>query len=120
MEPFENFLSPDLVDVVAFHLDRHLATFDRGAFVGSILTDLENLELKARAQLMADPSPVLPILYAFRDDEEYVRCSVANHLNDIAKAHPDLVAELAKEWMEDADANRRRLVRHATRTLIMT
>lgn len=70
-------------------------------------------------QLIADPSPVLPILLALReDDEEYVRRSVANHLNDISKDHLDLVATLAVEWMMDADANRQRLVRHATRTLI--
>ena len=70
-------------------------------------------------QLIADPSPILPLLEALRDDEEeYVRRSVANNLNDIAKDHPDLVAEIAKRWMENADANRRRLLRHACRTLI--
>jgi len=70
-------------------------------------------------QLIADPSPMLPLLEALRDDEEeYVRRSVANHLNDIAKDHPDLVAGLAKDWMRGADKNRERLVRHACRTLI--
>ncbi len=68
---------------------------------------------------MEDPSPMLPILKALRDDkEEYVRRSVANHLNDIAKDHPDLVADLAHDWMKGADKNRERLVRHACRTLI--
>lgn len=70
-------------------------------------------------QLIADPSPMLPYLEALRDDEEeYVRRSVANHLNDIAKDHPDLVAELAEQWLVGADKNRVRLVRHACRTLI--
>jgi len=69
--------------------------------------------------LIADPSPMLPILEALRDDnEEYVRRSVANHLNDIAKDHPDLVADLANRWMKTADNNRRKLVRHACRSLI--
>jgi 3-methyladenine DNA glycosylase AlkC len=69
--------------------------------------------------LKADPSPVLPLLKALRDDkEEYVRRSVANHLNDIAKDHPDLVANIAKEWLKNADTNRTRLVRHACRSLI--
>jgi 3-methyladenine DNA glycosylase AlkC len=69
--------------------------------------------------LKADPSPTLPLLKALRDDkEEYVRRSVANHLNDIAKDHPDLVANIAKEWMKNADKNRTRLVRHACRSLI--
>ena len=66
-----------------------------------------------------DPSPVLLLLEALKDDEqEYVRRSVANNLNDIAKDHPDLVAELAARWLKDADKNRVRLVKHACRTLI--
>ena len=70
-------------------------------------------------QLMEDPSPMLPILESLRDDkEEYVRRSVANHLNDIAKDHGDLVGALAKDWMDGADKNRERLVRHACRSLI--
>ena len=68
---------------------------------------------------VADPSPILPILTALRDDpEEYVRRSVANNLNDIAKDHPDLVVEIAAEWMTGADRDRQRLVRHACRSLI--
>lgn len=66
-----------------------------------------------------NPSLILPLLEALRDDnEEYVRRSVANNLNDIAKDHPDLVASIAKEWLKDADKNRVRLVKHACRTLI--
>lgn len=69
--------------------------------------------------LIADPSPTLPLLEALRDDkEEYVRRSVANHLNDIAKDHPDLVADLAGTWIGDAGEDRRRLLRHACRSLI--
>lgn len=66
-----------------------------------------------------DPTPLLPILDALKDDPtEYVRRSVANNLNDIAKNQPDLVAEIAAKWMQGADKNRQRLVRHACRTLI--
>ncbi len=66
-----------------------------------------------------DPSPMLPFLLALRDDpEEYVRRSVANHLNDISKRHPGLVAELAGDWMVGSDVNRQRLLRHACRSLI--
>lgn len=69
--------------------------------------------------LIADPSPSLPLLEALRDDEEdYVRRSVANHLNDIAKDHPDLVADIAEDWMRGATPHRERLLRHACRTLI--
>ena len=247
MEPFKNFISPDLVTCIADHLEVHLSTFNRVLFEETILKELDGLELKARAQLIADhlhvvlpedhktrhkiiremlhpaddfeggkqsdadgicgwgmmplglvigqhglaafdesllllkemtirftsefdvryflladqeralaimqgwindpnrhvrrlvsegtrprlpwamqlpgllanPSPTLPLLEALRDDdEEYVRRSVANHLNDIAKDHQDLVANLAKQWMKNADKNREKLVRHACRSLI--
>jgi 3-methyladenine DNA glycosylase AlkC len=66
-----------------------------------------------------DPTPVIALLEQLKDDEaEYVRRSVANNLNDIAKDHPELVAEIAKKWLQGASLNRQRLVRHACRTLI--
>jgi len=69
--------------------------------------------------LVEDPSPTLPLLEALKDDpEEYVRRSVANHLNDIAKDHPGLVVKVAKRWWREGDAARRRLVRHALRSLV--
>lgn len=44
-----------------------------------------------------DPSPVLPILEALKaDPSEYVRRSVANNLNDIAKDHPAVLPEVAR------------------------
>lgn len=68
---------------------------------------------------MENPAPILPLLEALKDDgEEYVRRSVANNLNDIAKDHPDLVARIAGQWLKGADKNRQRLIRHACRTLI--
>jgi 3-methyladenine DNA glycosylase AlkC len=74
------------------------------------------MRLKAFVQ---DPAPILPLLEALRDDpSDYVRRSVANSLNDIAKDHPDLVAALAARWIRGASAERARLVRHACRTLI--
>jgi len=69
--------------------------------------------------LMRDPQPILPILTALLDDrEEYVRRSVANSLNDIAKDHPDLVAGFVAQHVADASAERRQLLRHASRTLL--
>tara|TARA_R110001599_G_scaffold74653_3_gene205811 strand:+ start:1562 stop:2692 length:1131 start_codon:yes stop_codon:yes gene_type:complete len=68
---------------------------------------------------IADPAPVIALLEQLKDDdEEYVRRSVANNLNDIAKDHPELVADIAEQWLKDASKNRQRLVRHACRTLI--
>jgi 3-methyladenine DNA glycosylase AlkC len=69
--------------------------------------------------LVADPTKTLPILEVLRDDpSEYVRRSVANHLNDIAKDHPDLAANIARNWMTHASKYREKLIRHACRSLI--
>ena len=74
------------------------------------------LQLKA---LIRDPSPTLPLLRALQDDpSEYVRRSVANHLNDIAKDHPAHVAQWLQEHLPGAPEARRALLRHASRTLI--
>ena len=74
------------------------------------------LQLKA---LVADPSPTLPLLLALQDDASpYVRRSVANHLNDIAKDHPGLVADWLQQHLPGAQAERRALLRHASRTLV--
>jgi len=74
------------------------------------------LRLKA---LVDDPTPTLPLLLALQDDaSEYVRRSVANHLNDIAKDHPGLVADWLERHLPDAPAARRALLRHASRTLV--
>jgi 3-methyladenine DNA glycosylase AlkC len=70
-------------------------------------------------QLIADPRPILPLLEALKDDtSEYVRRSVANNLNDIAKDHPDLIVSICERWYVGASASRKRLIRHALRTLI--
>jgi 3-methyladenine DNA glycosylase AlkC len=71
------------------------------------------------APLVEDPSPTLPLLRALQDDASaYVRRSVANHLNDIAKDHPALLADWLDEHLPDAPAPRRALLRHASRTLV--
>lgn len=69
--------------------------------------------------LVRDPTPTLPLLAALQDDpSEYVRRSVANHLNDIAKDHADLVVGWIREHLPTAGPERRTLLRHASRTLI--
>ncbi len=71
--------------------------------------------------LKLDPTPLLPLLEALRDDaSEYVRRSVANNLNDISKDHPELVLDLARRWQAERPDNieRSRLVKHACRTLL--
>ena len=73
---------------------------------------------KLRA-LVEDPSPIWPILEALKDDEElYVRRSVANCLNDIAKDHPALVVARCKAWSRRGHEHRDWVIRRALRTLI--
>ncbi len=65
-----------------------------------------------------DPAPCLPILENLKNDEsEYVRKSVANHLNDISKNHPNLVLQLTKSWYGKSK-NTNWIVKHALRTLL--
>ena len=59
------------------------------------------------------------MLDALKDDpSSYVRRSVANHLGDIAKDHPDLAVGTACTWLQGAPAPREALVRHGLRFLI--
>ena len=63
-----------------------------------------------------DPRPVLPILEALKDDADlYVYRSVANHVGDIAKDHPQLAFELCERWLKGASKERKWLIRHALR-----
>jgi len=66
-----------------------------------------------------DPRPNLTLLAQLKDDDsEYVRRSVANHLNDIAKDNADIVIALCKDWQVNASANTQWVIKHACRSLI--
>jgi 3-methyladenine DNA glycosylase AlkC len=68
--------------------------------------------------LIADPTPVLPILENLqRDPSLYVRKSVANHLNDISKDHPAWMMEQLERWPLD-DPHTAWIAKRAVRTLI--
>ncbi len=65
------------------------------------------------------PGPILPILERLRADESlYVRKSVANNLNDISKDHPDLVLNIAENWLTDNHKHTNWIVKHALRGLL--
>jgi 3-methyladenine DNA glycosylase AlkC len=68
--------------------------------------------------LKEDPSFLLPILENLKNDpSEWVRRSVANNLNDIAKDHPQLVIRLARKWKgisKETDA----IIKHGSRGLL--
>ena len=59
---------------------------------------------------------MLSILETLKDDEElYVRRSVANHIGDIAKDHPELAFEICERWLDGASVERKWMIRHAVR-----
>lgn len=66
---------------------------------------------------VANPQPTLPILEFLKNDESlYVRRSVANHLGDIAKDHPEIVFSTCERWLQaGASNNLKWLIRHAVR-----
>lgn len=69
-------------------------------------------------RLIDDPSRNLPLLELLVDDPSaYVRRSVANHLNDIAKDHPALAVDVARSWLGRGDGAAW-VVRHGLRTLV--
>ncbi|MCZ2128627.1 MAG: DNA alkylation repair protein [Anaerolineales bacterium] len=64
-----------------------------------------------------NPEPTLHILELLKNDKSlYVRRSVANHLGDIAKNHPDLVFSMCERWLQSgASSELQWVVRHAVR-----
>ncbi|CAN5246609.1 DNA alkylation repair protein [soil metagenome] len=68
--------------------------------------------------VIADPSLTWAIVDTLQSDpSRYVRKSVANHLNDIAKDHPTWVLERIEGWPL-ADPATGWIARHALRTLV--
>lgn len=109
-------------------LDRALRVI-RTEWVGSDTADVRRLASEGTRPylpwatrvpgILRDPAATIPILNGlYRDDSEYVRRSVANHLNDLSRDHADLVVATARAWLDDPDGNTRRLVGRALRTLV--
>ncbi len=66
-----------------------------------------------------DPSPALALLELLKDDpERYVQRSVANHLNDVAKDHPEIAVAICRRWASDRSPGTPFIVRHALRSLV--
>jgi 3-methyladenine DNA glycosylase AlkC len=69
-------------------------------------------------ELIADPSPVTAILENMKDDPSlYVRKSVANHLNDITKDHPQWVLDRLANWPVGSQHSAW-IIKQALRTLV--
>lgn len=68
--------------------------------------------------LIEQPGLTWTILEALKaDQEKYVQKSVANHLNDISKDHPDWVVERVRRW-DLSHPSTEWIVRHGMRSLI--
>jgi len=68
--------------------------------------------------LVAEPQRTRPILEKLQaDPSDYVRRSVANHLNDISKEHPEWVLDLLEDWPTQQPETKW-ITRHALRNLI--
>lgn len=69
--------------------------------------------------LIARPGATVPVLDTlYGDESEYVRRSVANHLNDLSRDHADLTVATARRWLAAPAPTTERLVRHGLRTLL--
>ncbi len=66
---------------------------------------------------VSNPPPTLHLLETLKNDKSlYVRRSVANHLGDIAKDHPEVAFSMCERWLkEDASKDLKRLISHAVR-----
>ncbi len=65
------------------------------------------------------PERILPLLEQLKDDPTtLVRRSVANHLNDLGKARPEMLVAVCRRWLEGASPERRALVEHALRSAV--
>ncbi|KZL05134.1 hypothetical protein PsAD2_04489 [Pseudovibrio axinellae] len=93
---------------------------DECAYVRRLVSEGTRPRLPWAPQLkgfMEAPEKCLPLLEKLKDDEtEYVRRSVANHLNDISKDHADIAAQVCGKWLAHPTKQRERLVRHALRS----
>ncbi|RII42484.1 DNA alkylation repair protein [Galactobacter valiniphilus] len=69
--------------------------------------------------LVKDPGLAAPILEALRGDpQDYVYRSVANHLNDHSRHHPQWVLSTAEAWAAAPRGNGEWVIKHGLRTLI--
>jgi 3-methyladenine DNA glycosylase AlkC len=69
--------------------------------------------------LLQNPTLTRDILETLRNDaSDYVRRSVANHLNDLTREHAGYVLDVAETWMQNPGPRTAATLRHALRNLI--
>ncbi len=95
---------------------------DKNYHVRRLVSEGTRPRLPWSARLSLDPAATLGLLDTLHaDSTRYVTRSVANHLNDIGKTHPELVLDALQRWTlqdkQDA-AELRWISKHALRTLV--
>ena len=71
---------------------------------------------KKMEPLIADPTPILPILENLKEDESlFVRKSVANNLNDILKDNYTIAMRVLKKWSKRKSSETKWIIKHALR-----
>jgi 3-methyladenine DNA glycosylase AlkC len=97
-------------------------TADPDAHVRRLASEGTRLRLpwgRRVAWLDAHPDLIVALLERLKDDpSSMVRRSVANNLNDIGKAHPELLVRTGEAWLAGAGPERRQLVEHALRSAV--
>ncbi|NJM16742.1 MAG: DNA alkylation repair protein [Bacteroidales bacterium] len=100
----------------------HTWAFDKNVHVRRLVSEGTRPRLPWAPRLpkfVKDPGPVIELLDKLKEDPElYVRRSVANNLNDIAKDNPQQVLTLLAHWNQLKNNGTKWIVKHATRTLI--
>ncbi len=72
----------------------------------------------ALPEFKKNPKPLLPLLENLKNDPSvYVRKSVANNINDIAKDNPNVVLALAEKW-KGGSKETKAIIKHGSRTLL--
>lgn len=91
-------------------------TSDPNEHVRRLVSEGTRPRLPWAARLALPLDDVLAMLTELRADTSlYVRKSVANHLNDLAKDHPDRIIAMLAEWHAEDVAETTWIVRHALR-----
>ena len=102
--------SEDALDVVASW------TSDPNEHVRRLASEGTRPRLPWATRLELPLDKILPILTDLRADTSlYVRKSVANHLNDLAKDHPNQIIDLLAGWHTEGVEETQWIVRHALR-----
>ncbi len=95
---------------------------DKNYHVRRLVSEGTRPSLPWSARLALDPLEPLPLLETLHaDPTRYVTRSVANHLNDLAKRHPEQVLKVLASWRateKQQPTELRWMSQHALRTLI--